>query len=63
MKTFHQIDWAQVRTTLDWNKQMAASCRASGREKTAQEYDAMAAELQSALDYRGEALYEIRQGR
>jgi len=63
MKAFHQIDWAQVRVTLEWHRKMAHSLREAGREKTAQEHDVLAQELQSALDYRGEALYEIRQGR
>jgi hypothetical protein len=57
------IDWKQVRAALAWNRRMAQISRAAGREERAREYDEMAQELQSALDYRGEALYETRQGR
>ena len=58
MKPFHRIDWAQVKATLDWTRKMAHAERENGSEKRAAEYDETAAELQGALDYRGEAQYD-----
>ena len=52
------INWAQVRVTMEWNRKMANAERENGNEKRASEYDEAAAELQGALDYRGEALYD-----